>query len=496
MKRNCLRSVLPCLLLACGFISCSDDDNPAPATILVKPAEGLVFEAEGGTQRLIVEAQGAEWTAQKSDAWITLSSDASANRIDVTVGPCDNTQGRNGEITVLGGGAEPVVVKITQKGVVPTLTVSPTQLDFDDPDAAYKIIEVTASHVEWQIEEPAQKWIGAEADREAGTIRVSVEENPDNAPRNGSFRITGEGVEPIVVNVTQPQHIDFWSRSIAYRMGYRGKVKSVGRHIDLINNDGELELYDLQFDIHGNLTQFTREADAMTVTLAYDAQNRITEIAAKAAEYDFSFLLEYDAHGKYIPTFELFEYDLDEMFPVDFRVWMPFLIKDLAAVNVRDRLIPENNLDYRFAVTGDKASVDAYDPATGEVWYPEYYTIDFAGNYPSRLDSEGEEYATYQIDAASGKIVGQTMASYYDILFERSLDRRNTISRAVYGNFDIRASYNEQLDIASRTVVPDDEMASLTATYLYDETGNWTEVTLNSTVQAPITASRKITYWE
>ena len=105
--------------------------------------------------------------------------------------------------TVLGG-AEPVVVKIVQKGVVPVLTVTPTQLDFDDPDAAFKIVEVTASHVEWQVEQSAEKWITAEADREAGTIRVSVEENTDAAPRNGTFRITGEGVEPVTVTVTQP----------------------------------------------------------------------------------------------------------------------------------------------------------------------------------------------------------------------------------------------------------------------------------------------------
>lgn len=494
MKIKGLLSAFTALTLTLGLFACTDDD-PEPVTITVDPAEGLVFEAEGGTQRISVDSPCPRWTVEKSADWITVTTDTAVGRIDVTVGPCDDTKGRSGTITVVCS-AEPVTVKIEQKGVLPTLTATPTQLDFDDPDAASRIIEVAASHVDWQIEEPAQKWIKAEADREAGTIRVSVEENTDKAPRDGSFRITGEGVDPIVVSVTQPQAIDFWSRSLAYRMGYRGGVKSVDRHIDLINNDGEIELYDLEFDRQGNLTQFTRQEDAMTVTIAYDAQNRITEIAAKAAGYDFSFLFEYGTHGKYIPTFEIFEYDLDEWWPVDFRVWLPFLVKDLAVLKVRDRLLADNNVDYRFTIAGDKATLDClYE--SGEVFYPEYYTIDFAGDYPSLLNSEGEEYAAYEIDAASGKILRQTMHSYYEIAFERSLDRRNTISRALIGSFDMTIDYNEQLDVAKRTMTAGaDGMASLTATYAYDDAGNWTQTTITPVGGDPVTASRRITYWE
>ncbi len=484
------------LSLTAVFVACSDtEDDPAPVIIVVEPAEGLVFEAEGGTQRLSVESCCPRWTVEKSDAWIGVEADGETGRIEVTVGPCDDTEGRSGTITVVGG-IEPVTVRIVQKGVIPTLTATPTLLEFDDPDAAFRIVGVAASHVDWQIEQPAEKWITVEADREAATIRVSVEENTEPTPRNGSFRITGEGVEPVVVTVAQPQGIRFWDRSIACRMGYRGGVKSVARHIDLVNNDGEIELYDLEFDRQGNLTQFTREEDAMTVTVAYDAQNRITEIAAKASGYDFSFLFEYGNHGKYIPTFEVFEYDLDEMFPVDFRVWLPGLMKDLAVMKVRDRLTPDNNVDYRFTIAGDKATLDCL-LESGEMFYPEYYTIDFAGDYPKQLDSEGYEYATYAIDAASGKILQQTMHSYYEIAFERSPDRRNTIARALYGSFDMTLAYNEQLDVVSRTMTAGaDGMASLTVTYAYDEAGNWTQTTLTPAGGEPVTVSRMIGYWE
>lgn len=58
------------LSLTAVFVACSDtEDDPAPVIIVVEPAEGLVFEAEGGTQRLSVESCCPRWTVEKSDAW-------------------------------------------------------------------------------------------------------------------------------------------------------------------------------------------------------------------------------------------------------------------------------------------------------------------------------------------------------------------------------------------------------------------------------------------
>ena len=89
------------------------------------------------------------------------------------------------------------------------------------------------------------------------------------------------------------------------------------------------------------------------------------------------------------------------------------------------------------------------------------------------------------------------MHSYYEIAFERSPDRRNTIARALYGSFDMTLAYNEQLDVVSRTMTAGaDGMASLTVTYAYDEAGNWTQTTLTPAGGDPVTVSRKIGYWE
>ena len=91
MRFKHLLAIFSCLFLTTGFFACSDDDSVPPPSITVEPAEGLVFEAEGGTQRLSVEAQGGVWTVEKSDAWITVAADAAAGRIEVTVGLCDDT---------------------------------------------------------------------------------------------------------------------------------------------------------------------------------------------------------------------------------------------------------------------------------------------------------------------------------------------------------------------------------------------------------------------
>lgn len=483
------------LMLTCGLWACDDsDETPSYPTIRVLPADGLTFEAAGGTLSLTVDAQGAEWTVQKSAAWINLAPLTDANRIDITVGPYDATQERSGEIKVLGG-AEPVVVKVVQKGVAPVLEVDATQLAFEDDGYPVRTITVTASHVDWQVEKPDAEWITVTPDKETGTISVSASPNPDKAVRNGSFRLMGEGAEDVTIGISQAAAVDFWDRSSAYRLGYRGKVKSVGKHIDLANNDGTIVLNDLQFDETGNLLQFGRDGGGMLVSVTYDEQNRPTTISAKSAEQDFSFTLIYGSHGKFIPIYEMFEYDLDEFLPVDFRVWMPFLIENLQEFKVRDKVEPENNLDYRFTVSDSGVSVDLY-LESGMVYLLGYYTMNYEGIYPHLLQSEGIEYATYEIDAASGKIIRQTMASYYDIVLERSLDRRNTIRRAVYGVYDMLLAYNEQLDVVARTMATEDDMPSFEAAYEYDAQQNWTRITLTRSGQMPATDRREVTYWE
>lgn len=492
MKMKNLLPLLPCLMLACGVVSCNDDEPSSRTIVRVEPAEGLTFEAEGGTKLLTIDAQGAAWTVQKSDSWINLMPQQAQNRIEVTVGPWDEVRSRGGEITI-SGGTEPVVVKVVQKGVKPTLEADPTQLTFSN-DGGFESVAVTAPHVEWQVSKPDAEWITAEQKMD-GTILVTVTENPDKAIRNGSFRITGEGVEDLIIEVSQQAGVDFRDRPTAYRMGYRGRVKNVSKHIDLVNNLGRVELTDLLFDQRGNLTQFRRDGGAMTVTSSYDAQNRPTAIAAKSAELDFSLLLEYGSHGKFIPVFELFEYDLDVLLPLDFRVWMPFLLKDLAVLKVRDRMIPDNNLDYRFVPGGNVVSVDVYFE-TGEEFYPAYYTIDFTGDYPGMLNSEGSEYASYEIETASGKIIRQRMYSIYDILLEYSLDRRNTISRACYGRYDMSLTYNDNSDLVLREMAAQTDIRSCSIDYQYDSRFNWSSLSINYPEGPSEQEDRTITYWE
>lgn len=492
MKR--LFALLPLLSLACGLISCNDDDDPASKVqIEVTPAEGLVFEAEGGTQTLRVDAQGASWSVDKSDAWINLTPDAAAGTVEVTVGPWDGKEAREGFVTVTGGRG-PVTVPVVQQGVVPTLAVDPVTVEMDS-DGGSRTISVVAEHVVWTIEAADVDWIEAEADVQNGTIRLSVAENTAAAPRNGSFRVTGEGVEAVTVSVSQAGAVSFWQRSMAYRMGYRGPVKSVSRHIDQVNGPTtDLVVFDdLQFDEKGNLLSFVRGYGDMTVRLSYDAESRLTQVDAKSSNQEFSFVLEYGDHGKYIPVFEFIEYDLDVVCSVDFRCWMPHLIKDLKAFKIRNTFVADNNLDYRFSVSGDRATLDVFY-ATGEEFWPEYFVMAFEGAYPQTLTSDGYEWSSYEIDAASGKIRTFRCYSYYDILLERSLDRCNTVAHSLLGSLDRRYAYNEAGDVVSR-VVADDASNSFTASYEYDEVGNWTSLSMKKDGKDS-REERAIVYWE
>lgn len=492
------------MALALGFVACNDSEDdpiepkPSPVEIIVTPGGELLFEPEGGVQTLTVQADGAVWSVEKSDAWINIDPDIEAGTIEVTVGPWDDIQPRSGRITVTGG-IEPVSIDIVQSGVEPLLTVDATQLSFGSEKAG-QTIAVTAVHVEWQVAAPDAEWIETTADTTAGTVLVTVQENTAAEPRNGSFRITGEGVDDIVITVTQEaaELVPFWERSIAYRMGYRGKVRSVSRHLDFVNGASTdlVNFDDLQFDANGNLTSFVRDYGSMTVTVDYDASNRITAIHAKSEvnQQDFALLFEYGNHGKYAPTFEIFEYDLEPTyFPIDFRSWLPLLVKDLTAVKIRDAVMPENNLAFRYSVSGDEGAIEAdyeiegYDPDP-------YYSITFSGAYPTALLYDGYESALYEIDAESGQIGNYYFSSYYDIRLERAYDRLNTTTHSLLGTLDRRFAYNDNCDVVSRTVDGHPEY-DLTASYTYDAQGNW--IGMSHTIGADSgTAERIITYWE
>lgn len=491
------------MLSAFGLVACSDTQEepvnpvPVPVEITVTPEGALLFEPEGGTKTLTVEADGAAWGVEKSDSWINVNPDSEANTIEVTVGPWDSVEPRSGKITVTGG-VEPVSIDIVQSGTEPSLAVDAAHLDFDSAPAS-QTITVTAVHTEWQVETPDAEWIEVAADKTAGTILVTVKENTEASPRDGSFRITGEGVQDITITVAQAaaESIPFWDRSIAYRMGYRGKVQTVSRHLDFVNGQSTdlITFEDLQFDPQGNLTSFVRDYGSMTVTVDYDAANRITGIHAKSEELgqDFSLIFEYGNHGKYAPIFEIFEYDL-ALLEIDFRNWMPLLIKDLTAIKIRDEVDPDNNFAYRYSASGDEGAIEIDYEIEGYDELDPYYTIQFDGAYPMALLYEGYESSLYEIDGTTGQIAEFYFESYSPILLERAFNRLNTTTHSTIGSLDRQFEYNENCDVISRTV-SDYPSYDMTASYDYDAKGNW--ISMRHTIGGESsTAERIITYWE
>ena len=71
-------------------------------------------------------------------------------------------------------------------------------------------------------------------------------------------------------------------------------------------------------------------------------------------------------------------------------------MKDLTAIKVRDAAMPDNNLAYRYTISGDEGSLDTDYEVEGYDLEP-LFTMNFAGAYPSILYYEGEESSTYGI---------------------------------------------------------------------------------------------------
>lgn len=370
------------------------------------------------------------------------------------------------------------------------ICVWPDAISFD-VEGGTRYVPFETSDQQWTVSSLTD-WLTVE---KTGNDFFMVSSQPSDLKedRSGELLISAGGEES-VVSVLQKGVGDFWGRSVAYHMGFKGAVKTCSDYVSLVNNLGEVTLSDLDFDKNGNLLKFTASG-GNEVNVEYDEGNRIAGISSNSGKYGFSIGFEYSSSARMVPVFELFEYDLDVLFPVDFRIWLPFLSKGLSAVKIRDSVEPDNDLDFRFVENGDKISVDAYYPS-GEEMMLGYYEIHFNGNYPDVLTSESGEYASYSIDEASGMILKQTMASTYDIAFERETNRYNTISRAVYGSYDMSLTYNGQLDLTSRKMSSGSDMASLSVSYQYDETGNWVRADITPETGDAAAIARQITYWE
>ena len=156
----------------------------------------------GASSAPVTVTSNVSWTVSETLSWITVSPTGGPGNGSFTVSATANTgAARSGTITVNGGGlSRPITV--SQPAVTNTLTIAPTSLSFA-ATASSSTVTVT-SNVGWTVTDD-QSWISVSpaSGSNNGSFTVSATANTGAASRSGVVTVSGGGLTPRTVAVTQ-----------------------------------------------------------------------------------------------------------------------------------------------------------------------------------------------------------------------------------------------------------------------------------------------------
>ena len=357
--------------------------------------------------------------------------------------------------------------------IVKVLKVDPQALQFES-EGGSQLLKVTAQAVNWKLE--ADDWIEHQVNPDnIDEITVSVGPWKKLEERIGTLKLVSldPEVPSLEIQVKQaPMELAavIWERTTLQRMNLHGDVKELS-YFDALARDGA-SLYDLQFNEAGMLTQFTHKKNStntVTLSLSYDAENRLSEIKGVGTEDDYSIQLSYGNHGKYLPIEELFnDLSMNSGKVINHTLWMPLLVKNLTKVSLVDNQRASNSIDCVATINGDKGTMSLGDAA-------DFYTYTFDGAFIKTSSFQvwfDNVVKSYTIDPENGAYLKtEEVDSGGSIVITYNNDLSNTLQEMTspYTGKD-SFTYNENLD-AVKHVKDGKEVRS--RSYTYDEQGNW-----------------------
>jgi hypothetical protein len=165
----------------------------------VLSAEPTTVNADAGTGSVTYNiTSNINWTFAENEDWLTATK---TNETTLTVTYDENVvvAVRSGLITLSGPGVSDVEITLNQQAAAPVLSVDPVSKTVTT-EAGTTTFAVT-SNIDWNISENAD-WIIATKTDDA-TLTISYDENTIPSERVASIILSGEGVSPQTVTLTQ-----------------------------------------------------------------------------------------------------------------------------------------------------------------------------------------------------------------------------------------------------------------------------------------------------
>lgn len=168
-------------------------------TLSVTPANQNVSTAAGSTSFTVTS--NTTWSAVSDQTWCTVTSSGTGNGTITANYTANVGVARTANITVTAPGATTVIVTVSQAGVAPTLSVTPSNQNVTAPAGSTSF--TVTSNSNWSVVSD-QTWCTVTASgSNNGTITANYTENLTLSPRVANITVTVTGLTPVVVTVTQ-----------------------------------------------------------------------------------------------------------------------------------------------------------------------------------------------------------------------------------------------------------------------------------------------------
>lgn len=167
-----------------------DVNQSAGEAQLTCSPQKLDFQAKGGEQNLTVTSN-AQWTVSSSETWCSYSLKTGVDNgtVKITVKENATTSPRSAQITIKYGSDSQSTISVNQEAGLPTLTVSPEQVNVNANGGNYEL--KIKSNTSWAVKSDAPYiTLSASQGSGDGTVKVVFGANDTTSERTGIITIS------------------------------------------------------------------------------------------------------------------------------------------------------------------------------------------------------------------------------------------------------------------------------------------------------------------
>lgn len=173
--------------------------------ILSVSAGNLTVAAEENSQVSVDITTTKSWALTIDQEWLKANSTSGTGNSAIVFTAKANVwaEKRTALVTITGEGSNSQLISVTQNGATPVLSVSANSVDIAATQGSTNYVDIS-SNLSWTAVSN-QSWLYLSSSQGKGNLKLvlTANSNPTIAPRTATVTISGAGLQPLTVTVTQ-----------------------------------------------------------------------------------------------------------------------------------------------------------------------------------------------------------------------------------------------------------------------------------------------------